>query len=164
MIVKGCELDKPLNSEAIPSSVTGTVSYLLRIALPPGAVIEVSLEDVSRVDASATVVAEDKIVLGDRQVPVAFELKFDPAKIDARHTYSISARIVVDHKLRFINGKAYPVLTRGNPTHIEMILKQVSPGSPRNQEALHPSFRSGAVYEPATECLMTVTLHPPYTR
>jgi len=133
MIVKGCELDKPLNAEAIPGSVTGTVGYLVRMALPPSAVIEVSLEDVSRVDAPATVVAEEKIVLGDRQVPVAFELKFDPAKIDARYAYSVSARILVDHKLRFINDKAYPVLTRGNPTHIEMILKQASPGSPRNQ-------------------------------
>jgi putative lipoprotein len=133
MIVKGCELDKPLNPEAIPDSVTGTVGYLVRMPLPPNAVIEVSLEDVSRVDAPATVVAEDKIVLGDRQVPVAFELKFDPAKINSRHTYTVSARILVDHKLRFINDKAYPVLTRGNPTQIEMILKQASPGAPRNQ-------------------------------
>jgi len=61
--------------------------------------------------------------LGDRQVPVPFELKFEPTKIDANHSYVVSARIVVDDKLRFLSDKAYPVLTRDNPSHVEMILK-----------------------------------------
>ncbi len=127
MIVKGCELDKPMNPEAIPGAVSGTVSYMVRMALPPSAIIEVKLEDISRADAPATLIAKQEITLGERQVPVPFELKFDPEKIDPKHTYSVSARILVDGQLRFISDKAYPVLTLGNPAHAELRVKQVTP-------------------------------------
>jgi putative lipoprotein len=125
MLVKDCEMDKPLNASAVADKVTGTVAYLQRIALPPNAIIQVQLQDVSRADAPAKTIAQEKITLGERQVPVPFEIKVDPAKIDPKHTYALSARIVVDDKLRFVNDKAYPVLTRDNPSHVEMILKAV---------------------------------------
>lgn len=121
MIVKDCKLDEPLNRET--GSVTGTVSYLQRIALPPQAVIEVQLQDVS--STVPREIVEKKYTLGNRQVPVPFELRFDPAKIEADHRYAMSARISVGGELRFVSDKAYPVLTAGNPTHVEMILKQV---------------------------------------
>lgn len=123
MILEDCKLDKPMNTET--GVVTGTVSYLPRIALPPEAVIEVKLQDVSLGDAPAKEIAEEKITLGNRQVPVAFEMKFDSGKIDEKHRYRVSARILVGAEVRFISDKAYPVLTAGNPTHVEMILKQV---------------------------------------
>jgi len=129
MIVKGCQLDKPLNSEVVQGSLSGTVSYRVRMALPSSAIIEVILQDVSRADTPATVIAEEKITLDERQVPVRFELKFDPAKIDPQHAYSVSARILVAGQLRFISDKTYPVLTRGNPTQVELLVKQVPPPS-----------------------------------
>lgn len=127
MIVKDCKLDKPMNAEAPSGKVSGTVTYLQRMALPPNAVVEVKLQDVSIADAAAKVIAEQEITLGNRQVPVPFELNFDATKIDTKHRYSVSARILVDGELRFISDKAYPVLTAGNPTHVEMILKQTAP-------------------------------------
>jgi uncharacterized lipoprotein YbaY len=129
MIVKDCQLDKPANASPGAGSITGTVSYLQRMALPPNAVIQVQLQEVSRADVPAKTIAQEKITLGDRQVPVPFELKFDPAKIDGQHTYVVSARIVVEDKLRFLSGKAYPVLTRDNPSRVEMILKPAQPSS-----------------------------------
>ena len=124
MIVKDCQLDQPLNaSGATAGSVTGTIAYLQRTALPPNAIILVQLQEVSRADAQARTIAQEKITLGDRQVPVPFELKFEPTKIDAKHSYVVSARIVVDDKLRFLSDKAYPVLTRDNPSRVEIILK-----------------------------------------
>jgi putative lipoprotein len=132
MMVKGCQLNKPMNGEAASGSVTGTVSYLVCMALPPEALIEVQLQDASLADAPAKTIAQEKITLGEHQVPIPFELKFDPAKIDLRHAYSVSARILVDGEVRFIADRSYRVLTQGNPTHVEMILKGVPPVSPRN--------------------------------
>jgi uncharacterized lipoprotein YbaY/membrane-bound inhibitor of C-type lysozyme len=126
MIAKDCKLDKPLNTGV----VSGTVSYLQRMALPPNAVIEVQLQDVTLADAPAKVIAEEKITLGQRQVPVAFELNYDPAKMEAKHKYAVSARILVRGELRFSNNQAYPVLTEGKPSHVEMILKQVETAGP----------------------------------
>ncbi|HYA62009.1 MAG TPA: YbaY family lipoprotein [Candidatus Sulfotelmatobacter sp.] len=126
MIVKDCKLDKPMNAET--AVVTGTVSYLQRIALPPEAAIEMQLLELPQADARevAKVVAEEKITLGNRQVPVAFEVKFDPAKIDAKRAYALMARILVGKEVRFTSDPGYPVLTAGNPSHVEMILKQVA--------------------------------------
>jgi putative lipoprotein len=125
MILQDCKLDTPMNGDTGMSAVTGTVSYLHRIALPSTARIIVQLQDTSLADAAAKVLAEDKITLGNRQVPVNYSLKYDPAKIDEKHTYSVSARILVDGKLRFVNDQAYPVITHGNGNKVDLILKQV---------------------------------------
>lgn len=134
MIVKDCKLDQPLiASPAASDTVTGTVSYLARMALPPAAVIDVKLQDVSRADAPAIVIAEQNIPLGDRQVPVPFTLQFDPARIDWTHTYSVSARILVDGRLRFTSDTSHPVLTRGNPNQVEIMVKPVPVSPPAQQ-------------------------------
>jgi uncharacterized lipoprotein YbaY len=123
MIVEDCQLDKP--AETPTSVVTGTVTYLQRIAMPPNAVIDVKLEDVTQANAPAQVIAEQKLTLGNRQVPILYELKFDSAKVDARHSYALSATISVDGVTRFAHEQPDPVLTMGNASHIDIVLQQV---------------------------------------
>lgn len=124
MVVKDCKMDKTAEQPA--AEVTGTVTYLQRMALPPNAQIEVRLEDVSRADAPAKLIAQQTITLGDRQVPVPFALKYDPAKIDPKHSYGVRAKIVVDDQMRFASDQAYPVLTNGHPPNVEVLVKAVS--------------------------------------
>ena len=47
---------KPAGPSAPLALLMGTVTYLQRIALPPTAVVEVQLQDVSLADAPATVI------------------------------------------------------------------------------------------------------------
>jgi putative lipoprotein len=105
--------------------VTGTVTYLQRVALPPGAVIKVQLADVSRAGAPAIVLGEQLIAAGGRQPPFGFEIAYDPAKIDPRFTYAVQARIEHEGKLLFINDQRYSVITRGAPNHVDMVLRAV---------------------------------------
>ena len=91
--------------------ITGQLTYRERIALIPGSMAEVTLIDVSLADAPAKVIAKQQFSADGAQVPFAFELSYDPSQIDARHTYSVSARIEVDGKLRFISDTAYRVIT-----------------------------------------------------
>jgi uncharacterized lipoprotein YbaY len=105
--------------------VTGTVTYLPRIALPPHAVVEVTLADVSRADAPMEVIASQTLVLGDRQVPVPFALVYDPGQIDERFTYAVRARILVDGELQFTSTEVIPVITRDNPTEVEIVVDPV---------------------------------------
>ncbi len=105
--------------------VTGTVTYLQRIALPPGAVVEVKLVDVSRADAPAMTIAEQIIKPAGRQVPIEFELRYDPRRIEERRRYAIQARILEGGNLRFINTDAYPVITSGHPSTVKVIVKPV---------------------------------------
>ena len=71
--------------------LTGTVAYLQRIALPPDAVIDVQLQDVSLQDAPATVITSERYIAEGRQVPFPYELTYDPAAIDPKHTYAVAA-------------------------------------------------------------------------
>lgn len=112
------------------SRVTGTVTYLQRSALPPTATVRVQLADVSRADAPAVVLAEQRIDAQGRQVPFAFELPYDPAKIDARMSYAVQARIEDGGRLLFINDTRYAVITRGAPMHVEMVLRPVGGARP----------------------------------
>ena len=110
--------------------LTGTVAYLQRIALPPHAVIDVQLQDVSLQDVPATVIAAERYIAAGRQVPFPYELTYDPAGINPKHTYAVAARITVDGKLRWINTQRYPVLTGGAPvTDVEIIVESVGGGA-----------------------------------
>ena len=108
------------------ASVTGTVSYLPRIALAPDAVIEVSLLDVSKADAPATVIVSQTIQAAGKQAPFPFELKFDPAKIDPKAIYAVWATIKVAGKLAWTSTKSYRVLTQGNPAKVEILVEQMT--------------------------------------
>ena len=105
--------------------VSGTLSYLQRVALPPDSDVIVQLRDVSRVDAKAGVLAEQRFATRS-QVPLSFDLMVEPGKIDPRLRYAVAARIERGGRLMFINDKLYPVLTQGHGSRVEMVLHMVA--------------------------------------
>ena len=107
--------------------VSGSAAYRQRIAMPPDAVLTVRVEDVSRADAPAPVLAETSEPFGARQVPIAFSLTVPSAAIDPRFSYAVRATITVDGKLRFTTTRSYAVLTRGAPNHVDLLLDAVQP-------------------------------------
>jgi putative lipoprotein len=126
-----------LSACAVPSSpsaggsaaqlrVSGTVTYRERIALDPAAEIQVQLLDVSRMDAPSVVLAEQRIKANGKQVPFAYELKVDAARIDPRMRYAVSARISRGDQLLFINDTQYSVLTQGGGTSADLVLVRVT--------------------------------------
>ena len=74
------------------ASVTGRVTYRERIALAPSAVFHVELLDVSNPEAAAIVLSEWDVT-GAGQVPISFELPYEPAAIDPQGAYAVRARI-----------------------------------------------------------------------
>jgi len=108
------------------------VTYTARIALPPDAAIDVRLEDVSLADAPAKLVAENIFALGQNQVPVPFQLPYNPSEIQPSHRYCVRANITVDGNLLFTTTQLYPVLTNGASTDVALLLERVqnSPAKP----------------------------------
>ena len=102
--------------------VTGTASYRERIALPPGAVFEAVLEDVTIANAPAHVLGRTTIA-DPGNPPFEFEVDFDPADIDEGRTYAVRAQVAVGRKLIFVSDTMNPVLTNGatNDVHVWMI-------------------------------------------
>lgn len=102
--------------------LTGSVSYRERIALPDNAEIEIQLSDVSRQDVAANVIAETTFRPEGRQVPIPFELPYPADRIQADHTYAVRAVIRGEGRMLFTTNTAHHVLTRGNPSRVEMLL------------------------------------------
>ncbi len=100
--------------------MTGTVTHRSRIALAPNTVIEVQLVDVSRADAPAIILASQTLVTGGRQVPIPFDLVYNPDQIDPRMTYAVQARVTVDGELQFISTRRHGVITQGQPNQVEV--------------------------------------------
>ena len=72
--------------------VNVTATYRERILLTPGHVLTVRVEDVSRADAPAEVLAEHREVLDGRAPPYQATLGFPRSQIDPRHTYAVRVR------------------------------------------------------------------------
>ncbi|TDM54628.1 YbaY family lipoprotein [Aliivibrio fischeri] len=111
---------------AATQSVTGTVGYRERIALPANAVVTVTLEDISLADAPSKTIKEQTFEVGENSSPFAYSLEFNTADIQANHRYAVRATIKVDGKLRFTTDTNYAVITDEATTlNQDLLLKGV---------------------------------------
>ena len=108
---------------SMQGTVQGTATYRERIALPPEAVFEATLEDVSKADAAAEVIGLARLE-GPGNPPIRFEIRYDPARIHPSHRYVIRARVLVGGKLFFTTDQPYPVLTAGQGNEVEVLLRR----------------------------------------
>lgn len=109
-------------------TLTGTVLYRERIALPPTASVSVKLVDVSLADTAAPSLGEFRKQPAG-QVPIAFSISFNAALIQPNHTYALSVRIEDQGQLLFINAARVAVLTGGNPKDkVTVLLQKAVPG------------------------------------
>jgi len=114
---------------AATGTIRGTAGYRERIALPPGAVLEVRLEDISRADAPALLVASATLVT-DRQVPIPFVLAYDPARIDRNHRYAVRATLSIDGAVRWRTDTIHPALTQNAGEEVTLMLVPSQPAAP----------------------------------
>jgi uncharacterized lipoprotein YbaY/heat shock protein HslJ/uncharacterized lipoprotein NlpE involved in copper resistance len=117
-----------LLAAAAPESIaiTGTATYRERIALPRSAVFEATLEDVSRADAPATVVARQRLSPAGSP-PFAVRIPYNPARIQASRRYVVRATLWAGTAMRWTTDTVVPVLTRGAGTTVELRLERVPP-------------------------------------
>jgi uncharacterized lipoprotein YbaY/heat shock protein HslJ len=103
--------------------VKGAATYRERMALPPNAVFEATLEDVSKADAKAEVIGQARIEQPGNP-PIQFEITYDPSRIVSSHRYVVRARILVGDKLFFTTDQHYPVLTGGKGNEVALLLRR----------------------------------------
>src|SRR4051794_26698465 len=110
MLAAGLAATRCARAEA--PAIRGTATYRERMALPPGAVLAVALQDISRADAAAETLAEARIPI-EGQGPIAFTLPYDPARIVPNHSYAVRGAIELEGRVVFRTDTIHPVLTRG---------------------------------------------------
>lgn len=121
-----CDTGGPIQTQ--DNVVSGTVTYRQRAALPNTAVLTVRLVDVSREDISSVAIAEERIELDGKQVPISFDLAYPPKSIEENKRYAVRAEITDSGRLLYTTSTVVPVITQGNPRTVELTLVPVGGG------------------------------------
>lgn len=106
-------------------TLSGTVSYRERIALPPDAALTVTIEDVSLADAPAVVLGQTTIALNGQQPPIGFSIFYPRSAVNAGAVYAARARISTGERLLFTTTERNQVDLL-NPAPVELIVNQVA--------------------------------------
>ncbi len=117
------------DAEQAQASLSGTATFRERMALPPDAVFEATLEDVSRADAVADVIGRARLE-SPGNPPFKFTIDYDPTRIDPRHRYAVRARITVDGQLMFTSDTHYGVLTQGQGNTVDIMMRRAGSSAP----------------------------------
>lgn len=106
-------------------TISGNIWYRERMMLPPGAEIDVILEDVSRMDVAATVIAQISLKPAGTSPPYAYSLQYDPAKILPNMRYGMRVRIEANGQLMFINTEHIPAFIQASGEPVNIMVSRV---------------------------------------
>lgn len=146
-----------LPAMAAPRVLRGTVSYRERMALPPGAIIEVKLLDVSLADAPSRTIAETRV--SGRRIPAPWTLRFDSRQIEPRRSYALQARILDRGRLLFITTERHSVFT-GGPDKTDIWVQRVAGQDQPSRPASSPigNWRLASLGGAETPASITTTM------
>ena len=111
---------RPACASPAKVTVTGSATYRERMALPPGAVFEATLEE-----AHAKIIARDR-KKNPGQVPISFELTYDPRRIDSPKQCVVRASIQQKGQVLFTGSKAYSAKSHGRGRMVVVLMRRVA--------------------------------------
>ncbi|MGW8249862.1 MAG: Gmad2 immunoglobulin-like domain-containing protein [Anaerolineales bacterium] len=108
------------------AAVIGQVDSQPQVELPAGTIATITLADVSLADVPAVTIAE-QIIPDPQAFPFPYTVVYDPQDINPANSYAIGVRITdASGNLLFINTSAYQVITRDNPSRVDVMVEPVS--------------------------------------
>lgn len=101
--------------------IGGTVIYITNTKLPDTAVFEIRLLRLDRDGNIEAVLASDSLPRPP-SMPLEFWLPYQPGLIESQQAYAMDAKVVAAGRILFASQLPVPVLTRGNPTNVEIVV------------------------------------------
>jgi uncharacterized lipoprotein YbaY len=102
--------------------VSGILISAPDVVLPEGAIAYITLLDVSpRQDVESSIIARQTIS-DPEHFPISFELPYNPDRIHPDHLYAIQVQFTSEGRVVLRNRSAYPVITQGNPSVVEVLV------------------------------------------
>ena len=105
-------------------NVSGTIWIKQKVALPPDAVLTVTLSDASLADAPSKVVAQRAVRTEGKQAPFSFVLRYKPSDVQPNARILLSAAVTINGKLVFITDTVQEAINNGG-TKIDLNLVPV---------------------------------------
>lgn len=131
---KGADIPTPAPNPNAPAAasqaaiaqpnVSGTVWIRQKVALPPDAVLTVTVSDASMADAPSKVIAQQAVRTEGKQSPFSFVLPFNPADVQPNARILLSAAIAINDRIVFITDTVKPIINQGG-TKAELTLVPV---------------------------------------
>lgn len=120
----------PVQLESRMESVTGNIAFRDRVSVPDDAEVQVELREIVRLNAPVVTLASATIT-EIRQIPIPFEIEYDPLDIDPRRDYMIHASINSGDRTLYSTTDQYPVITadHGNEVSIAVVRAQQTPAA-----------------------------------
>ena len=114
-----------LSQQAIQQpNVSGTIWIKQKVALPPDAVLTVTLSDASLADAPSKVLAQRAVRTEGKQAPFSFVLPYNPSDVQPNARILLSAAVTINDKLVFITDTVQEAVNKGG-TKIDLTLVPV---------------------------------------
>ncbi|MEN8211587.1 MAG: META domain-containing protein [Thermodesulfobacteriota bacterium] len=124
---KGSEL--PNNTESMETkqqiqTLEIRVLYRERMMLPPGSEVIVTLEDVSKMDVAADIIAKESVRINGAP-PYNISINYDAGRLHEKGRYALRGRIENNGQLLFINTHRINVLEEITGKPVEILVKRV---------------------------------------
>ena len=114
----------PAGAGAQSTTLNGTATlYQIQGTAPTGAMLTVVLREFK--SGAATSIATQTFPVAGKPAPFSFAMTYDPARIDPNLDYTAEATYALNGQVRFKTSTPYAVLTKGNPTTVNMVLYSV---------------------------------------
>ena len=107
-------------------SVVCTLNCASPTELQYGTVMEMRLVDFTQPDTRPQVLAE-RTESNPGQLPLHYRLLYNPTAIDPQHDYGVEARLLVKGRPIWVLPNPVPVITKGRPIVVELLLQAPSP-------------------------------------
>ncbi|TCL10257.1 putative lipoprotein [Shimia isoporae] len=101
----------------------GSVVYREKIAMPSGAMVEVTLQDISLADAPSVELAT-VVIRPEGQVPVDYRLVYDSGMVKAGHRYAVQAKITVADDVIWRTTQVFPALGENDPERVDVMVEK----------------------------------------
>ncbi|MBU9848110.1 YbaY family lipoprotein [Rahnella ecdela] len=123
----------PVNTAASPvtepaitgPNVSGSVFINQRVALPPDAVLTVTLSDASVADAPSRVISQKVARTQGKQAPFTFILPYNPQEIAPNARVLLSAAVTINGQVTFVTDSIKEVINNGQGTRADLQLVPV---------------------------------------
>lgn len=110
------------------STVSGSAFYRERIALPPAAVFEATLEVVE--EGTSTVLGRYRLDPAG-STPFAFSIEYDASRITSRHPALLSASVTLDGQTLFASDGLHPLPPEGETVELLLVSTPRDDAAPR---------------------------------
>lgn len=112
------------NTQPETATVSGTVTYLEKRALPENSTLTVELRNTSSTTEGGSPIASQIITTGGNQVPIPFSIIYNVDAINPESDYFVFATIAENGQALWTTPAGVPVITQENPREsVEIIVK-----------------------------------------